>query len=76
MRFMPHVTFINGTGNKIEAKSLRQSWVDSLRAGGGPDLLAEEVSKSLCYRGRWRHSIGKYPRRPLLRKALIELLEL
>jgi hypothetical protein len=71
-----HITFIHGTRNKIEAKSLRQSWVDALRASGGPDLLAKEESKSLCYRSRWRHSIGKYLRRPLLRKALIELLEL
>jgi hypothetical protein len=25
---------------------------------------------------RWRHSIGKYLRRPLLREAVVELLEL
>jgi hypothetical protein len=96
---------------QIEAKSLRQSWVDAFRDGGGPDLLAEDVATSMCYRadvlyerplpdtpavmeseeeadfmavevvdeanwGRWRHSIGKYLRRPLLRKALVELLEL
>ncbi len=46
---MPHVTFIHGIGNKVEAKSLEQSWVDALRDGGGPDLPAEDVSTSLCY---------------------------
>jgi hypothetical protein len=46
---MPHVTFIHGIGNKVEAKSLERSWVDALRDGGGPDLPAEDVSTSLCY---------------------------
>ncbi len=46
---MPHVTFIHGMGNKVEAGSLERSWVDALRDGGGPDLPAESVSTSLCY---------------------------
>ncbi len=46
---MPHVTFIHGIGNKVEAASLERSWVDALRDGGGPDLPAEDVSTSLCY---------------------------
>jgi hypothetical protein len=46
---VPHVTFIHGIGNKIEAGALELSWVDALRDGGGPDLPAEGVSTSLCY---------------------------
>lgn len=46
---MPHVTFIHGIGNKVEKDRLEQAWLDSLREGGGPDLLTEGVKTSMCY---------------------------
>jgi hypothetical protein len=46
---VPHVTFVHGIGNKVEAGPLERSWVDALRDGSGPDLRAEDVSTSMCY---------------------------
>jgi len=46
---MPHVTFIHGIANKIEPGGLEQAWLDALRDSGGPDLLSEDVSISMCY---------------------------
>lgn len=46
---MPHVTFIHGIANKVEASALERSWTDQLRDGDGLDLVGEGVTVSQCY---------------------------
>ena len=46
---MPHITFIHGIANKVEPGRLLIGWLDAIRDVGGPDLLSEGVTTSMCY---------------------------
>jgi hypothetical protein len=43
------VTFVHGIANKVAPDELVRGWLDALRDDGGPDLLADGVTVTMCY---------------------------